>query len=225
MYVFTDARLAGIVKEIGIMANTEILKAQARESFGKGASRQLRRAGRTPAVIYGHDSDPQHLSFDAHELYMLVRSNPNALLTIELDSEQQLALVKDVQRNPLSRIIEHVDLLRVDPNQKVEVEIPVLLEGEPFGAAVATVELMNVAVEVPALEIPESLTVNVEGKEDGTQITVADLDLPKDVTAVTDPEAIVVVIAIPQLEDLPEPGAEGEGAEAESAEAASEDAE
>lgn len=207
------------------MANTEILKAQARESFGKGASRQLRRAGRTPAVIYGHDSDPQHLSFDAHELYMLVRSNPNALLTIELDSEQQLALVKDVQRNPLSRIIEHVDLLRVDPNQKVEVEIPVLLEGEPFGAAVATVELMNVAVEVPALEIPESLTVNVEGKEDGTQITVADLDLPKDVTAVTDPEAIVVVIAIPQLEDLPEPGAEGEGAEAESAEAASEDAE
>ena len=198
------------------------IKVEKRENFGKGASRQLRRDGRTPGVVYGLDSEPTHVSFDAHEIYMEVRANANALLTLELEGKKQLALVKDVQRNPLSRIIEHIDLLRVRADQKVEVEVPVILEGEPFGDAIASIETQNVLVEAPATEIPESIVVDVEGKEDGTQILVSDLVLPENVTAVLDAEEIIVVVAVPQLEELPEEGAEEAEGEGEAAEAPAE---
>ncbi|MFC5370688.1 50S ribosomal protein L25/general stress protein Ctc [Arcanobacterium bovis] len=198
----------------------DVIKAEKRESFGKGASRQLRRENRTPAVLYGFDADPLHLSFDAHEIFMAVRGNANALLTIELDGKKQLALVKDVQRNPLSRIIEHVDLLRVKANQKVDVEVPIVTEGEPFAGAVAAVELLTLPVLAPANAIPEQITVSVEGVEDGTTIRVADLELPEDVETSVDPEAPVIAVSIPvvELEEETEAGEEAEEAEATEAE-------
>ncbi|XCB30755.1 50S ribosomal protein L25/general stress protein Ctc [Arcanobacterium hippocoleae] len=190
------------------------IKAQVRNEFGKGASRQLRRDDRTPAVLYGGDEAPAHIHFDAHEIYMHVRYNANALLKIDVEGKIELALVKDIQRNPLSRIIEHLDFLRVDAKQKVEVNVPVILEGEPVGGAVASVELMTLDVMVPAIEIPENIVVDVEGLEDGTTIRVADLKLPADVEAISDAEEPVVVVAVPQL-DVPE---EGEAAETAAAE-------
>ncbi|MBM7824795.1 large subunit ribosomal protein L25 [Arcanobacterium pluranimalium] len=180
------------------MAN--VIKVEKRESFGKGASRQLRRENRTPAVLYGFDEAPVHLSFDAHEIYMEVRGNSNALLTLELDGKKQLALVKDVQRNPLSRIIEHVDLFRVKADQKVEVEVPIVTEGEPFAGAVAAVEMLTLLVLAPADSIPEHIVVSVEGIEDGTTIRVADLELPEGVETAVDPEAPVIVVSIPAAE-------------------------
>lgn len=192
------------------MANA--IKVEKRESFGKGASRQLRRENRTPAVLYGFDEAPLHLSFDAHEIYMEVRSNANALLTLELDGKKQLALVKDVQRNPLSRIIEHVDLLRVKADQKVDVEVPIVTEGEPFAGAVAAVELLTLPVLAPANSIPEQIIVSVEGVEDGTTIRVADLELPEGVETAVDPEAPVIAVSIPVVE-LAEEAEAGEAAE------------
>lgn len=181
----------------------DVVYASTRTEFGKGASRRLRAAGRTPAVVYGFGEAPAHIHFDAHDIFLEVRGNANALIKIELDGKEQLALVKDIQRNPLSRIIEHIDLLRVKADQKVEVEVPVVVEGEPFGAAIATVDLLNVLLMAPATAIPEAITINVEGAEDGTVIRLADVEFPANVEAMEDPETTVVTIAVPAAEELP----------------------
>ncbi|WP_297564285.1 50S ribosomal protein L25/general stress protein Ctc [uncultured Arcanobacterium sp.] len=181
----------------------DVVCASTRTEFGKGASRRLRAAGRTPAVVYGFGEAPAHIHFDAHDIFLEVRGNANALIKIELDGKEQLALVKDIQRNPLSRIIEHIDLLRVKADQKVEVEVPVVVEGEPFGAAIATVDLLNVLLMAPATAIPEAITINVEGAEDGTVIRLADVEFPANVEAMEDPDTTVVTIAVPAAEELP----------------------
>ncbi|MCI5826249.1 MAG: 50S ribosomal protein L25/general stress protein Ctc [Arcanobacterium sp.] len=190
----------------------DAIKVEKREAFGKGAARKLRAAGRTPAVVYGLGADPQHITFDAHEIFMEVRSNANAVINLEIAGKEQLALVKDIQVNPLSREIEHVDLLRVKANQKVEVEVPVEITGEPFGQAIATLEILQLLVQAPATDIPEQIVVNVEGLEDGTVLRVADLELPADVVAVIDGEETVVTVSVPKEEPAAEAGAEEETA-------------
>ena len=186
-----------------------------RKSFGKGASRQLRRDGRTPAVVYGHGSDPVHISFDSHEIFLATKGQANPILTVELEGKEQLVLVKELQRNPLTRIIEHLDLLRVKQGEKVDVEVPVEVTGESFPGTIHTVELMHVLVKAPATAIPEAIVVDVEGREDGSHVTVADLALPTGVESEADPETIVVVVSTPQATDLPEEApVEAEAAEA-----------
>lgn len=187
-----------------------------RQSFGKGASRQLRREGRTPAVVYGHGSDPVHISFDSHEIFLATKGQANPILTIALEGKEQLVLVKELQRNPLTRIIEHLDLLRVKQGEKVDVEVPVEVTGESFSGTIHTVELMHVLVKAPATAIPESIVVDVEGRKDGENVTVADLTFPQGVEVETDPEAIVVVISTPSAPS------EADLAPAESAEASEE---
>lgn len=189
----------------------ETLKADIRKEFGKGAARRLRREEKLPGVLYGHEEEPMHLELDYHTTFLAVRGNANALLSIEVEGEKHLAIVKDVQRNPLSRLIEHIDLLRVKKGEKVDVEVPVVVEGEPAGDAIATVELLQVMAKAPAIAIPEAITVNVEGLEEGTHVTVADLKLPEDVEVELDPETIVVVIAVPSV-DVPEEAEESEEA-------------
>lgn len=192
---------------------TETIKAEIRNEFGKGASRRLRREDKLPAVIYGHGEDPVHVALDYHTAFLAIRGNANALLTIDVEGDEQLALVKDVQRNPLLRVIEHVDLLRVKKGEKVQVDVPVVVEGEPKGDAIATVELQTISVLAPATAIPESFIVNVEGREEGENTTVADLDVPADVEIEIDGEELVVVVAVPVM-DL-ESSAETEEAEGE----------
>lgn len=189
----------------------ETLKADIRKEFGKGAARRLRREEKLPGVLYGHEEEPMHLELDYHTTFLAVRGNANALLSIEVEGEKHLAIVKDVQRNPLSRLIEHIDLLRVKKGEKVDVEVPVVVEGEPAGDAIATVELLQVMAKAPAIAIPEAITVDVEGLEEGTHVTVADLKLPEDVEVELDPETIVVVIAVPSV-DVPEESEESEEA-------------
>ncbi|MFP7695785.1 50S ribosomal protein L25/general stress protein Ctc [Trueperella sp. LYQ143] len=186
------------------MASKPVLEATRREEFGKGAARRMRREGLMPVVVYGHGQDPEHFAVDYHDAYMLVRSNPNALFTLKVDGANQLVMAKDVQRNPLSRRIEHLDLLRVKADEKVDVDVAVELSGEPQSGAIATVEMMTIAVKAPATDVPTAIVVDVEGMEDGTQVRVGDLALPEGVTTEIDAEEIVVVIAIPQEVDLPE---------------------
>ncbi|SDU79046.1 50S ribosomal protein L25/general stress protein Ctc [Arcanobacterium phocae] len=192
----------------------EVLKASVRSEFGKGAARRLRREEKLPGVLYGHGENPVHLELDYHSTFMAVRGNANALLSIEIDGEKELAIVKDVQRNALSRLIEHVDFLRVKKGEKVDAEIPVVIEGEPAGEAAATLEMLQVMAKADATAIPEQIVVNVDGLEDGKHVTVADLVLPEGVEVELDPEAVVVVIAVPAME-APEEGTEDEAADAE----------
>lgn len=204
------------------------LTAVVRNDFGKGASRRLRRENKIPVVVYGQDEDPQHLALDYHDAFLAVRGNANALLELDVEGDTQIALVKDIQRNPLSRMIEHIDLLRVKRGQKVAVDVPVIVEGEPAGDAIATVELLTVAVEAPVTQIPEAFTLDVEGREEGENLTIADIEFPADVETELEDDTVVVVIAVPTVE-IPEEGEEGEdgeAAEGETAEAAAaEDAE
>ena len=171
------------------------LSAVARTNFGKGSARQARRDGRVPAVVYGHGAEPVHFSVDAHELFLAIKGQANALLTVDLDGEDILALVKDIQRHPLSRQLVHADLLRVNKGEKVDVEVPVELVGESAVGTMANVEILHLLVKAPATHLPEVITVDVEGREDGAHVTVADIVFPADVECEIDPQAVVVVIS------------------------------
>ncbi|MDF8266507.1 50S ribosomal protein L25/general stress protein Ctc [Luteipulveratus flavus] len=174
------------------MADNELrLVAETRSQFGKGAARRIRRDHKIPAVLYGHGSEPVHLTLPGHET-MLALKQVNALLTIELDGKDQLALAKDVQRDPIKPIIEHVDLVVVRRGEKVTVDVPVHVEGEAAPETVVTVENASLQVEAEATHIPESFTVSVEGLEAGSQILAKQVELPSGTTLVADEELLVV---------------------------------
>ncbi|MRG60888.1 50S ribosomal protein L25/general stress protein Ctc [Agromyces sp. CFH 90414] len=206
------------------------IDAQLRESFGKGAARKLRAAGKIPAVIYGHGTEPKHVTLPAHETALLIRK-ANAVLDLQVEGKSQLALVKDVQKDPVHQVIEHIDLIVIKKGEKVQVEVPVHLEGEPVAGTIADLDAHTLTLEVEATHIPENVVVSVEGLEEGTQIHAGAVELPKGATLVGDAEALVVNVHTPQKVDLgeePETEAEAEteaGAEAPAEEAAGESAE
>lgn len=194
----------------------EQIAAEARTNFGKGAARKLRAAGRIPAVVYGHGTEPVHISLPAHETGLIIR-RANAVLDLALPTGSQLALVKDVQRDPVRQIIEHLDLIIVRAGEKVEVDVPVVLEGEVVAGNVATLDSQTVLLKVSATAIPQHIVVSVEGAEDGARITAADLTLPEGAELAADPELIVVGVAVaPREESLENEAAESEAAEGES---------
>jgi large subunit ribosomal protein L25 len=178
------------------MSDDNTVVAELRTQFGKGFARRLRAAGRVPAVLYGHGSDPIHLSLPGHQLTLLLRRT-NAVLNLDIDGTAHLALVKDVQKDPVRQIIEHVDLLAVRRGERVQVDLPVVVVGEPFSGTIANLDAVSVAVEVEATHIPENVQVDVEGLEDGTRITAADLVLPQGATLLSDPETLVVAVSVP----------------------------
>jgi large subunit ribosomal protein L25 len=171
------------------------LAAEQRTEFGKGAARRTRRAGKIPAVLYGHGSDPKHLALPALEFARVIRENGhNAVLTLDIDSDTELALTKTVTTHPIKNYIEHVDLLLVRRGEKVTVDLPVVLTGEGAPGTLITQDLSSISIEVDAINIPEQVEFSVAGVAAGTQIHASDLVLPEGVTLVTDPDALVVAI-------------------------------
>jgi large subunit ribosomal protein L25 len=179
------------------------IAAELRTEFGKGAARRTRRAGRVPAVIYGHGAQARHLSLPEHEL-MLALKTPNALLRIEgLPGRAGLALPKAVQRHPIKGVIEHVDLIEVRRGEKVTVEIPVRVTGEVFSGGLLNQQLVQIGVEAEATNIPDGIDVNVEGMEIGSAMHAKDLVLPEGATLQVDPDALVLhVLAAPTAEQI-----------------------
>ncbi|GAA2903408.1 hypothetical protein GCM10010455_29390 [Microbacterium esteraromaticum] len=178
------------------MSDENKVVAETRTSFGKGFARRLRAAGKIPAVIYGHGTDPVHVALPGHQVSLIIR-RANALLDLDIDGTSQLALVKDVQKDPVHQIIEHIDLLVVKKGEKVSIDLPVVLTGESFAGTIANLDATTLAVEAEATHIPENVEVSVEGLEEGAHITAADVKLPKGVTLVADPETLVVAISVP----------------------------
>lgn len=192
------------------MSSEVKIQAEPRTEFGKGAARRIRRQAKVPAVLYGHGIDPVHISLPGHEL-MLALKTANALLSVQLNGKSQLALPKQVQRDPIKGFIEHADLIVVSRGEKVTVDIPVVLVGEADPDALITLEHATVAIEAEATHIPESVQVDIEGLPVGTQILAKDLKLPEGSTLSLDEEALVVnILAAPTAEDI-----EAELAEAE----------
>jgi large subunit ribosomal protein L25 len=179
------------------------IEAELRTEFGKGAARRTRRAGRVPAVMYGHGAQARHLSLPEHDL-MLALKTPNALLRIEgLPGQAGLALPKAVQRDPISGAIEHVDLIEVRRGEKVTVEIPVRVTGEVFSGGMLDQQMVQIAVEAEATHLPDGIDVDVEGMEIGTSVHAKDLDLPEGSSLQVDPEALVLhVLAAPTAQQI-----------------------
>lgn len=173
------------------------LVATTRTDFGKGAARRTRRAGRIPAVLYGHGSDPLHVSLPGHETFLALKQ-ANALFAIEIDGKTTLAITKDVQREPVKNVIEHVDLLIVTKGEKVDVEIPVVVVGESYPGTIHIVELQKLELEAEATNLPRHVEVSIEGLVAGDLITAGAIALPAGATLITDPEAVVLTISAPQ---------------------------
>jgi large subunit ribosomal protein L25 len=195
------------------------LDAESRTEFGKGAARRTRKAGKIPAVLYGHGTDPQHVSLPALEFARVIREHgQNAVLTLELGSNGiQLALTKTIATHPLKNYIEHVDLLLVRRGEKVVIDVPVVITGTAASGALVTQDATTMQVAVEAMNIPEQFEVSIEEVSAGTQILAGQIQLPPGVELRSDPEMLVVnVVAAPTEEQMageteePAEAAEGE---------------
>jgi large subunit ribosomal protein L25 len=199
------------------------ITAELRTEFGKGAARRLRRAGKVPAVLYGHGTDPLHVSLPGHDT-MLALKTRNVLITLDIDGrDNELALPRHVQRDPLKGSIEHVDLLLVQRGEKVVVDVRIVVVGEAVPETLVNLENPTVAVEAEATQLPERIEVSIEGAAAGTQIHARDLVLPPGSTLDADEDLLIVNVTVaPTAEELE---AEGAGEVEEAAEVAPEAAE
>jgi large subunit ribosomal protein L25 len=182
------------------------IEAEPRTEFGKGPSRRIRRAGRVPAVIYGHGTASRHFTLPEHEL-MIALKTPNVLIRLEgLPGRSTLALPKAVQRDAIRGVIEHVDLIEVRSGEKVTVEIPVRVSGEVFSGGVLDQQLVQISVEAEATHLPDGVDVDVSGAEVGTTVYARDLSLPGGTTLQTDPDALILHVVAPQSQAQYEAG-------------------
>ena len=190
----------------------DLIKAEARNEFGKGAARRIRRADKVPAVIYGHGNDPIHVTLPGHDTMLAIKhGGANAVLNIEIDGKVQLALTKQVQADPIKGHLEHIDFVAVRKGEKVTVEVPVHLVGEAKSDALVVTEQNVIQIEAEATHIPEYIEVSIEDAEVGTQILASDLVLPAGSTLLLDPEALVVnVTHAPTAEEVESELAEAE---------------
>jgi large subunit ribosomal protein L25 len=190
-------------KEGTTMADDNKLVAEARDNFGKGAARKIRAAGKIPAVIYGHGTDPVHVTLPGHQVGLILRK-ANQVLDLDIAGKSQLALVKDVQKDPVRQIIEHLDLIVVRKGEKVTIDVPVHVEGETVPGTSAAQDANTISLEAEATNIPERVIVNVEGLEAGTQILAKDLVLPEGSTLIVDPDTLIINVTADTDQDLGE---------------------
>ncbi|MDT7709212.1 MAG: large subunit ribosomal protein [Pseudonocardiales bacterium] len=181
-----------------------VIAAETRTEFGKGAARRTRRAGKIPAVLYGHGTDPQHLSLPELEFKRIVREQGrNAVITLDIAGTPQLALTKTVVQHPIRPYIEHVDLLVIRRGEKVVVEVGIVVTGDAAPGTMVSQELNTLEVEADVSSIPDQIEVSVEGLRIGTQIQAGDLRLPANTTLRADADLLVVnVVAAPTEADM-----------------------
>jgi large subunit ribosomal protein L25 len=207
------------------------IAAEPRTEFGKGGARRTRRAGKVPAVLYGHGAEVRHLALPARELAHAFKSEggANVLLSLELPDGQELALPRQVQRDPLRGDLQHIDLLLVRLGEKVSVDVPIVLTGDApavkQGGGMLDQQLTMLSVESEATHIPTSLELDISGLTEvgGHGLTAGDVPLPQGTTLLTDPEALVVHVVGSSTEADVAAEEAGEAADrAEAAEAAGE---
>lgn len=205
---------------------TNNLTASVRTETGKGASRRARREGRVPVVLYGHGTEPRHLELDGHDFAAVLRNaGTNALLTLDIEGTEQLALPKALDIHPIRRSIQHADLIVVRRGEKVTVEVNVVIEGDAAPGTLVTQDASTIEIQADPTSIPQQLTVSVEDAQVGTQISAGDIELPAGVSLVSEPDMLVVnIVEAPSEEELESEGA-GEEGEAEPAAAGEEPAE
>ena len=194
------------------------ISAEPRTEFGKGGARRTRRAGKVPAVLYGHGEKPQHIALPAREFAAAIRHGGlNQVFTIDIGGGTTLALPKAIQRDPIKDTYEHVDLIIVKRGEKVQVDVPVTLIGEAARNTLVVNESNTLAVVAEAMHLPSGFEVSIEGLEAGAQVTAADVTLPSGTELAVDPDFVLAIVSQAQTAEQLE-GDTGEGAEAEAAE-------
>jgi large subunit ribosomal protein L25 len=169
------------------------ITAEKRTEFGKGAARRIRREHKIPAVVYGHGNEPVHVSLPGHDTMMALKhGGANALLELDIDGTSQLALTKQVQVDPIRRVLEHIDFVAIRSGERVTVDVPVYVSGIAASETLVVTENSTVQVEALATSIPERIEISVEGAPIGTQIHASDLVLPEGTMLLTDPEVLIV---------------------------------
>lgn len=187
------------------------ISAETRTEFGKGGARRTRRAGKIPAVLYGHGEKPKHIALPTREFAAAIRhGGMTQVFNIELaDGTTTLVLPKAIQRDPLKDTIEHVDLIIVRRGEQVTVEVPVHLIGEAARDTLVRTEHDRLAVTADAMHLPDHLEVSIEGLSAGARVTAADVTLPSGARLAAEPELVIAFItAAPTAEEM-----EGEVAE------------
>jgi large subunit ribosomal protein L25 len=196
------------------------LAAETRTVFGKGGARRTRRAGKIPAVIYGHGAEPRHVALPAREFTQALKKNgANVLLTLNVEGTDELAIPKAIQRHPIRGEYEHVDLISVRRGEKVTVDVPIVLVGDIVSGGLLAQDLTTISVEAEATHLPTEIEVSIEGLEVGKHLSAGDLVLPEGTTLVTDPDALVIAVnEAPTAEQLEGESAEGTAETEEAAE-------
>ena len=202
------------------------ISAEPRTEFGKGGARRTRRAGKVPAVVYGHGENPKHIALPAREFAAAIRhGGVNTVFELlDADGTKTLALPKAIQRDPIKDTFEHIDLVIVKRGEKVTVDVPVHLVGAAAAGTLVVTEHDRISINAEALHLPESLEASIEGLEAGSHVTAGDLKLPRGVELAADAETVIAVVSVaPTAEQLEgetgEEAAEAEEAEGEAAEA------
>jgi large subunit ribosomal protein L25 len=202
------------------MAEIRII-AEPRTEFGKGFARRARAAGKVPGVVYGHGEAVQHILLPGHDLMIALRTS-NVLLDLDIDGTSQLALPKDVQKDPVKRTLEHVDLILVRRGEKVTVDVPIVTTGEVVGGAVLDQQLTSLSVLTEATHIPQQFEVDIDKKEEGFQVFARDIVLPEGVEIAGDPDLLVLHVSVTREEVSEEAAEAAEAAESAAAEASEE---
>ncbi len=211
------------------------LTAEMGRPTGSAASRRLRHEGKIPGVVYGQGAESQTVTVVRRDLRHALSgpAGQNALITLKVDGDPQLTIVRDLQRDPIKRVVTHVDFLRINRDEEIEVEVPIHLEGEATDVlrndGLVDAALDHLTVIAKPGDIPPSFTIDVSQMVIGDVIRVRDLELPAGVTTPLDPETPLVTAEATRasIEEEAAEGEEGEGAEGEGAggEAAGESAE
>lgn len=178
------------------------ISAEPRTDFGKGGARRTRRAGKVPAVVYGHGEKPRHISLPSLEFAAVLRKGGlNQLIEVEVsDGSRELVIPKDVQRDALKDDIIHADLLIVRRGEKITTDVYVSWTGEVEKGGLVVHEIDSLSIEAEASAIPESIEVSLEGLAVGSQRTAGEVVLPEGVTLLTDPESVLASVTVPRAE-------------------------
>jgi len=175
------------------------IKGARRTEFGKGASRRSRRDGLIPAVIYGHGEKPQHVALPTRELGIALKTS-NVLIDVILDDHTELTLPKSVSRDPLTGLLEHIDLVIVRRGERVVVSVPVHTEGKYDQDGILEHTNNSIEVETDVTNIPAFLVLNMEGMVAGESKVASDVVLPEGVKLISDPKMTVVHLSVKSAE-------------------------
>jgi len=171
------------------------LSAELRTEFGKGGARRTRRAGKIPAVIYGHGADPRHVSLPDREFANAIRhGGHNVLITLDIEGDEHLVIPKAIQRHAIKNQYEHVDLVTVRRGEKITIDVPLSVVGEVIIEGMLAQERTSVSIEAEATHLPNQIEVSIEGVTIGTQITAGDLTLPAGSVLAGDPHQVLLII-------------------------------